>query len=296
MRILHEVKIITRSETAKVLDELFPSVGLFPSSLYPIKSENAEISFYEETALKAKELKRFIEQCLKGWCSIANFDKSIVVMQRIKAENWAESWKRFFKPQKVSTHIVVKPSWEIYQSLQDEIIVEIDPGMSFGTGIHPTTKGCIQFLDALSSKKRGGSFIDMGCGSGILSIVAAKLGFRPVVAFDHDADALTVAAENITRAMLDSEVELFQHALEDFIGTSTYFDIGAVNIAAPILMENTHTVTSVLKRGSFSRLIISGILNEQYSDVLESFKGVQLEELEHIVIGEWTTGLLRWKM
>lgn len=214
--ILYVVKINTDFMTATLIEELLSSQELSSSSFYSVESCIAEIFFYEDTLSEAEELRDGVEKHLEDWQDSFQFSKSIVSIEKIKKEDWAHSWKKFFHVEKVSDRIVIKPSWEEYQAVEDEIIVEIDPGMSFGTGIHPTTRGCIRLLDKLSIHNMTGSIIDMGCGSGILSIVAAKLGFNPVYAFDSDLESVRITAENIKRAKIDGEVTIFQKFIEDY--------------------------------------------------------------------------------
>ena len=291
---MYVVKISTDFKTSTLIEELLLSQELSPSSFYCVESCIAEIFFYGETLSEAEELRDVVEKHLENWHDSFQFSKSVVSIEKIKKEDWAHSWKKFFHVEKVSDRIVIKPSWEEYQAVEDEIIVEIDPGMSFGTGIHPTTRACIRFLDKLSIHNMTGSVIDMGCGSGILSIVAAKLGFNPVYAFDSDLESVRITAENTKRAKLDGEVTLFQKFIEDYRGSAD-FDIVVVNMLGPTLMANVKNIMSALKKDKRSLLIISGILNEQYEDVLKLFMDEGMEEFESLVIGEWTTGLLRMR-
>ena len=291
---MYVVKISTDFKTSTLIEELLLSQELSPSSFYCVESCIAEIFFYGETLSEAEELRDVVEKHLENWHDSFQFSKSVVSIEKIKKEDWAHSWKKFFHVEKVSDRIVIKPSWEEYQAVEDEIIVEIDPGMSFGTGIHPTTRACIRFLDKLSIHNMTGSVIDMGCGSGILSIVAAKLGFNPVYAFDSDLESVRITAENTKRAKLDGEVTLFQKFIEDYRGSAD-FDIVVVNMLGPTLMANVKNIMSALKKDKRSLLIISGILNKQYEDVLKLFMDEGMEEFESLVIGEWTTGLLRMR-
>ena len=289
--ILYAAKIRTDFKTADLMEELLLAQGLNPSLFYCIVSGMAEISLYVNGADEADELRDRVEKQLRCFPNSFEPGKFRVSVEQIEKEDWAESWKRFFHRRKVSDSIVIKPSWEEYTGCEGEIVVEIDPGMSFGTGIHASTQGCIRFLDKLSDSHVPGSMIDMGCGSGILSIVASKLGFSPVVAFDSDPDSIRIAEMNIERTGCCLDCKTFQMSLDEFHGIAD-FDVVAANILAPTLIRNAKNIVSALRRSRDSRIIISGILKEQYGDVLESFMDMGMEELEAITIGEWVTSLL----
>ena len=117
-----------------------------------------------------------------------------VTMQGVKEEDWAENWKQYYKPFRIGAHMVVKPTWEHWDAQPGDLIIEIDPGMAFGTGTHETTAMCVGLIEKYY---RGGTLLDVGTGSGILAIAAARLGAENVVAVDIDPDAVRVAKENV---------------------------------------------------------------------------------------------------
>jgi len=180
---------------------------------------------------------------------------------------WQEKWKAFFKPVRVGRRIVIKPSWEPYQAREREIIITLDPGMAFGTGHHATTRLCLEGIEAQIDRKLkqprkgnvvGVSLLDVGTGSGILAIVAAKLGARPVVAIDKDKTAIDVARQNVRRNQVDDAVRISSRALEGIDGC---FDLVVANIDLPTLAE----LMAPLKRHVSERgqLVLSGITREQ---------------------------------
>jgi len=176
---------------------------------------------------------------------------------------------------------------------KSDVVVELDPGMSFGTGQHPTTRFCLLMIDRLSGEGRTGSFLDAGCGSGILSLAAFKLGYRPAVAFDNDPEAVSIAKDNLSKCGLKrGNVHFFAAGLEK-VGPSAHgkFDIVAANIIAPVLMANAKRLLSLLKPDG--RLIVAGILNEEYPQVRRTFVSLGMKELASASEKEWTGGMFK---
>jgi ribosomal protein L11 methyltransferase len=185
-----------------------------------------------------------------------------VSYRQVDEQNWAESWKAFFWPQKIGERIVVKPSWRDYRAASGDLVIELDPGMAFGTGTHPTTALCVQLIE--SHLKHGDSFLDIGTGSGILMLAAAKLGAGRLCGGDRDGTAMRIAAENLNRNGIDRQSAcLVQGSLaESFKGR---FDVVAANILTHVIIELLDDILRVLKnKGLF---ICSGII-EQNKDLV----------------------------
>jgi ribosomal protein L11 methyltransferase len=176
--------------------------------------------------------------------------------RQVDEQNWAESWKAFFWPQKIGERIVVKPSWRDYTAGPGEIVLELDPGMAFGTGTHPTTALCVQLIE--SHLKSGDSFLDIGTGSGILMLAAAKLGAEWLCGSDRDGTAVRVAAENLRRNGVDKwSACLVQGSLaEPFKGR---FDVVAANILTLVIVDLLDDIPRVLKKNGL--FICSGIID-----------------------------------
>ncbi len=208
----------------------------------------------------------------------------------IAPEDWTESWKRFFHIERVSARVVIRPIWEPYAAKPGEVVIDIEPGMSFGTGRHGTTRACLQFLDQLASSRAAGSVLDMGCGSGILAIGAAKLGFRPVRGFDNDPDAVAIARENAQCNVVHVEL-----AVCDIADNADQADVVVANILAPVLIQYAGVIARAVSPGADSALVISGILDAQYPDVLHAFDAQGFCEREHRIIDGWRSGWLQRK-
>lgn len=188
----------------------------------------------------------------------------LISWQLVQDEDWADNWKQYFHTDKVGKHIVIKPTWEDYLAQPDDIVVELDPGAAFGTGTHPTTAMCIRNLEKLV--KRDMRVFDVGTGSGVLAIVAAKLGARDVTAMDYDKMAVQVAAENIKQNQVDDVVKTgVSDILKSFTGKA---DLIVANIIADIIIELFDELDEYLAPGG--KLLVSGIITERLNDVTEA--------------------------
>lgn len=206
-----------------------------------------------------------------------------VSLAQVREEDWANSWKAYYKPVQVSERIVIKPTWEDYQPSAGELVVELDPGMAFGTGTHPTTVMCIRLLEKII---KGGEIVfDIGTGSGILSIVAAKLGAKAVKAVDLDETAVQAAAANVTVNRVEDVVEVISGNLLDRV--SGQADIVVANIVADVIIKVTpDAVRTVREGGSF---IASGIINTRQDDVLAALEANGLRVIELCEEGDWVS-------
>lgn len=204
-------------------------------------------------------------------------------------QDWAESWKRFFHAQRVSDRIVVKPSWEAFAACPEDCIVEIDPGLSFGTGLHGTTRACLRFLDKWQRRQPQASILDMGCGTGILAIAAAKLGFPRVTAMDNDTAAVRVAQANAVSNKVADRIECFQADVAEFQADVAY-DFVMANLLAGILVRWADQIVAVVNQAPGSGLALSGILEEQYEAVRSAYVARGFVEQESIVLDGWKSG------
>ena len=198
-----------------------------------------------------------------------------VSYRQVDEQNWAESWKAFFWPQKIGERIVVKPSWRDYRAAPGDLVIELDPGMAFGTGTHPTTALCVQLIE--SHLKSGDSFLDIGTGSGILMLAAAKFGAGRLCGGDRDGTAVRIAAENLRRNGVDlRSICLVQGSLaEPFKGR---FDVVAANILTHIIMELLDDIPRVLKPNGI--FICSGIIDQNKDLVAGKMRGMGFDLIE----------------
>jgi ribosomal protein L11 methyltransferase len=202
--------------------------------------------------------------------------------RELDEENWAEAWKAFFWPHKIGRQVVVKPSWRDYNATPGEIVIELDPGMAFGTGTHPTTALCVQLIEA--HLRKGAAFLDVGTGSGILMAAAGKLGAGMLAGSDRDELAVRIAAENLRRnGIKDGSFHLAQGLLATpFKGP---FDMVAANILTHIILELLDDIPRVLKNGGI--FICSGIIAENQILVAGKMKAANFEILETLLKEGW---------
>lgn len=192
----------------------------------------------------------------------------------VAEEDWANNWKQYFKPDKIGKRTVVKPTWEEYAKKADELVIEIDPGMAFGTGNHATTALCINVLE--DYVKPGMDIIDVGTGSGILAVQAALLGAKKVLALDYDSVAVKAAGENVALNHLEDKVTVRHSDLlkaADMKG-----DIIIANIVADIIIRLLPNVAGYLKGDQI--FISSGIIDTRRDDVLDMYHKMGFEVLE----------------
>ena len=204
----------------------------------------------------------------------------------IPDEDWKLSYRKHFKTEVISPRLVVRPPWEAVTPAPGQKVLTLDPGIAFGTGQHPTTRACLDAIDALAVEGTDRSFLDVGCGSGILSIAAALEGFRDVHGFDNDPDAVRNANENAEANGLGA---LFSDGDLSVPGTAAPADVVAANVLAPVLVRFAREVGTLVNPGG--RLILSGILDEQYDEVRAAYAALGFTELSNRLIGEWRTGL-----
>ena len=267
-------------EAADVLLELLDADAFTPTVWEDMETHTTRLEVYLEEAGRAAA----VVEALRGAVALAGIAAPEPVVESLPAADWSEAWKRFFHVEHVSPRVTIRPSWEPYEAKPGEAVVTLDPGMSFGTGKHPTTRACLMFLDELAQGDLSRPVLDMGCGSGILAIAARKLGFTHVRGFDYDPDAVEVARANA--ALNDVRIPFEARDL------AANLDQGAVvlaNILGPVLIAHAAEVACAALPGG--AVVASGILETLYPEVRAAFEAQGLREVRALTIGEWRTGL-----
>ena len=198
----------------------------------------------------------------------------------IREEDWANNWKQYFKPFRVGKRMVVKPTWEDWAGEPDDLIIEIDPGMAFGTGTHETTALCIELIEQYYT---GGKLFDIGTGSGILAIAAALLGANDVYAIDIDEDAVRVARENVRQNGLDGKIRVEKGDL--LKGVRGTYDFAVANILAPVICLLAAPLKPYLTPGGM--FVCSGIIREMRDDVFSALTSAGYMILDERSRGNW---------
>ena len=227
--------------------------------------------------LKSKEL-----EGLFGWD--VDFGRLYAEDIIVDDADWKDKWKEYFKPVRITDRLVVKPTWEEYEPNDGEKVIQIDPGMAFGTGTHETTSLCLKLMEKyLGDEPQDKEVLDVGCGSGILSIAAALLGCRSVTGVEIDEDAVRVAEENVELNGIGDRVEILQGDLTE--GIESKADIIVANLMADLVMTLSKSAKEHLKDGGI--FISSGILLEKKDIVSDAVKKAGFEIIEIAEDGEW---------
>lgn len=210
--------------------------------------------------------------------------------KELDEQDWAHAWKAYFWPQRIGSHMVVKPTWRDYQANQDEIVIELDPGMAFGTGTHPTTALCLNMIERFLSP--GDSFLDVGTGSGILMIAAAKLGAARLCGIDKDEVAVEVAARNLT--LNNVRPQIFRLTTGNLVAEITeFFTFVTANIFSHVILELLPDISRVLTEGGL--FVCSGIIAENKQTVISAMVNIGFEILETATQEEWVAIVGRLK-
>jgi len=210
-------------------------------------------------------------------------------LRKLKPENWAESWKRHFKPLVIGRKLLVKPSWSRRRPLPGQAVVVLDPGLSFGTGQHPTTRFCLEQLAVHRREGAAQSVLDVGTGSGILAIAAVKLGYPVVHAFDFDPAAVRVARDNAKVNGVDKKLQLSRSdiAQPDRCRPRKYSVICANLLANLLLAERARLVALMAENGA---LVVAGILQREFHEVQRNYERAGLRLVASRTEKEWQSG------
>ncbi len=203
------------------------------------------------------------------------------IFRPVRDQDWTAQWKKQIPVLHLGQRMVIKPSWRSYTPASDELILEMDPGTAFGTGLHPTTQLCVLATEALVRPNT--EVLDLGTGTGILAMTAAKLGARHILAVDNDGDAVIAARRNAAANQLSRQIDIVHGSLED---VTAVYDLVLANILAPIIISMAKSgLAERIRHGG--TLVVSGILEEQADDVAAALSATGLQVTERRQQEEW---------
>ncbi|WP_096434593.1 50S ribosomal protein L11 methyltransferase [Alteribacter populi] len=260
----------TLGEVYQLSPDDYPNEGVILKAYLPVNS------FLGETV---DEIKEAINNLLVYDIDLGH---NTVSLSEVNEEEWATAWKKYYKPVKVSEHITITPTWEEYEKVaENELVIELDPGMAFGTGTHPTTVLCIQALDKYI--RQGDSVLDVGTGSGVLSIASAKLGASEVLALDLDEVAVNSAKLNVKLNKVQDHIQVKQNNLLEHVEEKP--DLIVANILAEVIVRMTDDAYETLKPGG--TIITSGIIKGKKELVKKSLIESGFVIAETIEMEDW---------
>lgn len=251
---------------------------LVDESILNADKAHASVSVYLSAEDNCAEQLEFIRDRLTA----AGIDGRIELIG-VREEDWADSWKQYYKPLRVGTRVVVVPQWEHYDAEPEDIIVRMDPGMAFGTGTHETTRLVMQLLEDYT--KDGAKMLDVGAGSGILAICAAKLGASLCRAYDIDPTAVKVARDNIRMNGVEDRVSSDCSDLLAQVVNDGGYDIICANIVADIIIRMAPDVAKYMRPGAV--LLASGIITSRGDDVVRALEEGGLHVIERREDNDW---------
>jgi ribosomal protein L11 methyltransferase len=215
-----------------------------------------------------------------------------ISLKPVRQQGWAESWKLHFKPVAFGSALLLKPSWSRQRGRKGQVVIVLDPGLSFGTGRHPTTAFCLRQLVALRQRGKRQSCLDVGTGSGILAIAAAKLGYTPVEAFDCDPDAVRVARANARRNGVAARIRFRRQDLAALSRRRvTQYSVVCANLVSSLLLAQRERLLSRLRPGG--TLLVAGILKGEFSPLQSAFAASGLRLVASQTQNEWRSGAFR---
>lgn len=305
-----EIKIVTSSAAVEAVSGIFYGLDVKgvaiedPNDILERKQDSLSWDFadtnifeYGDSAAVVKgyfaleedldQILEYIREKLKELAEMGiDIGSGNVLSAPVYEQDWANEWKKYYKTTKLGQRIIIKPTWEDYIPKSEEVVVELDPGMAFGTGTHETTMMCVEALEKYL--KPEDEVIDIGTGSGILAITASKLGARKVIGVDLDEVAVDAARENVSVNSI-TNVDILHGNLIDVIQGQA--DVIVANIIADIVIYLSGVIKPLMKENGL--FIASGVINDRKNDVVAAIEKNGLQIVEARQLGEWVAIVAR---
>jgi len=291
---LWRISVVTTREAEDALSEwLGALLGTGASSYYDVESDSSRVSVYLATAPPpGPKLRRTLKA---GWQHLrdSGIDPGLgtIKIERVRHEDWAESWKRHFKPIEIGRSLLIQPSWSRQRPKPHQQVVILDPGLSFGTGQHPTTSFCLKEVARHVNKEAPRSFLDIGTGSGILAIAAAKLDYAPVQAFDFDPEAVRIARENTKINGVKIRLARGDVTRLPRRPARTY-DLVCANLISTLLVAERKRIIGLLNKDG--TLVLAGILKGEFPAVAAAFAALGWGLVKTESLREWQSGAFQF--
>ena len=271
----------------ELADEFLSALELDHSSYFDRETGTLRHTVYAVDETERDEALRRFAAALPEWQAMG-LAVSEAEKFTLRRSEWAEAWKDFFKPIELSERLVIRPGWYKDPLRPGQQLVILDPGLSFGTGQHPTTFYCLRQIDRLAAETPGLTMLDAGCGSGILAIAAAKLGYSIVDAFDFDPDAVEVARENAAVNHVENIVAPTVADAADYAGRGGGYDLVCANLLGHLLIAFAPNIIRWVRPGG--TLVLAGILESEFDRVAAAYTALGFTETDRATIREWTGG------
>ena len=294
---VYQLSIVVVPESEDAVAELLATVFDRRGAAYvDLTKKLAIVSTYLEKS--KKPTKKQLTAVREGLANIADCGLDIgsgeIHVKLLKGADWMESWKKHFVPIDIGGRLFIKPGWEKRRAKKGQHEIILDPGVSFGTGHHPTTLFCLKQIVEQRIDGEKQSIIDIGCGSGILGIAAAKVGYTSIVGFDYNADSVRSARENCALNKVAEQVKPTRKDLTKLpVDTARKYDLVCANLIYDMLIAERERIANRLKPDGL--LVLAGILETQFAKVSKAFREIGFKLVDSEVGGEWKSGSFRRK-
>ena len=287
---LWRISVATTLEAEDAVVELLGTVfSRSASSHFNVEKQTSVVSVFCES--KPSQIVR--EAIAAGLLRIKNCGLKIgagqIKLAKVRREDWAESWKRHFKAIEIADVLLVKPSWIKKPPRKNQAVVILDPGLSFGTGQHATTSFCLREIVRCRKAGTQQSFLDIGTGSGILAIAAARLGYKPVCAFDFDPEAVRVARANARVNHVERKLKITRGDVTKLPASAKQkYDLVCANLISNLLVAERKKIVAQLNHDGI--LVLAGILKSEFKLVQTAFEDLRMELVASTSEKEWRSG------